>query len=241
VAPFKETLAIFLIRQPQKGPSGARNAGAANAKGDFLAFTADDCVPAADWIRTLAARFAARADCAFGGKIINAVPGNSFSTASYLLVTYMYRYYNALPHAARFFTPNNLAVPADRFRAMGGFDVSFVRGAGEDREFCDRWLRSGYPMMYAPEVVVAHTHPLTFRTFCRQQFRYGRGTFQHRLMQAQRANGRISLEPTRFYFDLLRYPFTIFQEKKNRLAMLLGISQVANALGFFWESTVRRW
>jgi hypothetical protein len=39
---------------------------------------------------------------------------------------------------------------------------------------------------------------------------------------------------------LLRYPVTILQERKNRLAMLLGISQVANALGFFWESTAHR-
>jgi GT2 family glycosyltransferase len=240
LAPFRETLAISLLRQPQEGPSGARNAGAAMAKGDFLAFTADDCVPAADWLRTFAARFAARPGYAFGGKIVNAVPGNSFSTASHLLIMYLYEYYNALPEAARFFTPNNLAVPADRFRAMGGFDVSFVTAAGEDRELCDRWLHSGYPMAYAPEVVVAHAHPLTFPAFCRQQFGYGRGTFRHRLMQAQRTNGCISLEPARFYFDLLRYPLTIFQEKKNRLAMLLGISQVANALGFFWESTLVR-
>jgi GT2 family glycosyltransferase len=240
LAPFKETLAISLLRQRKEGPSRARNAGAASAKGDFLAFTADDCVPAADWLRNLAARFAARPDCAFGGKIINAVPGNSFSTASYLLTMYLYGYYNALPDAARFFTPNNLAVPADRFRAMGGFDVSFVMASGEDRDFCDRWLHSGYPMMYAPEVAVAHTHPLNFRTFCRQQFGYGRGTFRHHLLQARRANGRISLEPAKFYFDLVRYPLTISQERKNRLTILVAISQVANALGFFWESTARR-
>src|SRR5271170_5245407 len=75
LAPFKETLTISLLRRSQEGPSGARNAGAAIAEGDFLAFTADDCMPAVDWIRTLAACFAARPDCAFGGKIVNAVPG----------------------------------------------------------------------------------------------------------------------------------------------------------------------
>jgi len=240
LAPFKDALAISLLRQPRQGPSGARNAGAAQAKGEFLAFTADDCAPAADWLRTLAVRFAVRPGCAIGGKIVNAVQGNSFSAASHLLIMYLYGYYNALPEAARFFTPNNLAVPAGRFRSVGGFDVSFVNATGEDREFCDRWLHSGYAMTYAPEVVVAHGHPLTFHSFCRQHFGYGRGTFRHRLLQAQRGNGRISLEPARFYGDLLRYPLTILQEKKNRLAMLIGVSQVANALGFFWESTARR-
>jgi glycosyltransferase involved in cell wall biosynthesis len=119
LASFKGTFAVSLLRQPRGGPSGARNAGAAIAKGEFLAFTADDCVPAADWLRTLAARFAVRPDCAFGGKIINAVPGNSFSTASHLLIMYLYGYYNTLPEAARFFTPNNLAVPAGRFQSRG--------------------------------------------------------------------------------------------------------------------------
>jgi hypothetical protein len=82
---------------------------------------------------------------------------------------------------------------------------------------------------------VAHTHALTFHAFCRQQFGYGRGTFRHHLLQAQRANRRISLEPGKFYLDLLRYPLTISQERKTRLTILMGMSQVANALGFFWE------
>jgi GT2 family glycosyltransferase len=234
-APIREAFCMTLLRQPHAGPAGARNVGAANAKGNFLAFTADDCEPAADWLDSLAARFTTRPDCALGGKIINALPGNICSTASHLLITYLYAYYNALPAAAGFFTPNNLAVPTDRFRAMGGFDVSFVTATGEDREFCDRWLHTGYRMVYAPEVVVAHTHPLTFRAFCRQHFNYGRGTFRYRMMQAQRANRRMSLEPVRFYFNLSRYPLTMFQGKKVRLAMLLGISQAANAAGFFWE------
>lgn len=44
------------------------------------------------------------------------------------------------------------------------------------------------------------------------------------MMQAQRANKRVSLEPERFYFSLLWYPRSMDQEKKNRLAMLPGIS-----------------
>jgi GT2 family glycosyltransferase len=240
LALFKEALCITLLRQPHAGPAAARNVGAATAKGDFLAFTADDCVPAADWLDSLAARFTTRPDCALGGKIINALPDNTCSTASHLLITYLYAYYNALPAAAGFFTPNNLAIPTDRFRAMGGFDVSFVTATGEDREFCDRWLHTGYRMVYAPEVTVAHTHPLTFCAFCRQHFNYGRGTFRYRVMQGRRANRRMSLEPVRFYFNLLRYPLTMFQEKRKRLAMLLGVSQAANALGFFWESAMRR-
>ena len=239
LAPFGEALCITLLRQPHAGPARARNVGAENAKGNFLAFTADDCEPAADWLETVAARFAARPDCALGGKIINSLSDNSYSTASHLLIMYLYAYYNALPEAAGFFTPNNLAIPTALFRATGGFDVSFVTATGEDRDFCDRWLHCGYRMVYAPEVTVTHTHPLNLRSFCRQHFNYGRGTFRYRKMQAQRANGRISLEPVQFYLNLLRFPLMMVEEKRNRLAMLLGIAQVATAAGFLWERGIR--
>jgi GT2 family glycosyltransferase len=236
---FRTTLCLTVLQQPHGGPACARNVGAEHAKGEFLVFTADDCAPKTNWLGALSTRFAAKPDCALGGKIINALPENSFSTASHLLIMYLYEYYNACADEAGFFTPNNLAVPTDHFRAMGGFDVSFVTATGEDREFCDRWLHAGYRMVYVPEVVVAHSHPLTFQTFCRQHFNYGRGTFRYRMVQAQRANRRMALEPLRFYLNLLRYPLTKFQAKKNRLAILLGISQVSNALGFFWESATR--
>lgn len=31
----------------------------------------------------------------------------------------------------------------------------------------------------------------------------------------------------------------MFPEKKNRLALLLGVAQVASALGFLWELAMR--
>jgi GT2 family glycosyltransferase len=77
----------------------------------------------------------------------------------------VYAYYNDDPHQAHFFTTNNLALPAERFRAIGGFDTTFPLAASEDREFCDRWLHHGYQMTYSPEVVVYHAHVLTLRTF----------------------------------------------------------------------------
>lgn len=44
------------------GPGAARNRGAARARGDYLAFTEDDCVPAPDWLEAAAARLAREAD-----------------------------------------------------------------------------------------------------------------------------------------------------------------------------------
>lgn len=241
VGSFRDRLDVKLIVQPHAGPASARNAGAARARGEFLAFTDDDCLPASDWLKALAGRFAASPDCVIGGCTLNALPRNWYSTASQLLIHYLYLYYNTEPDRALFFASNNLALPADRFRAIGGFDTCYVRAAAEDREFCDRWLRHGYQMIYAPEVLVYHAHALTWRTFWRQHFNYGRGAFQFHQARAQGGNGRLRLEPRSFYVRLLRYPLSQSCEAQSlRIVALLGVSQVANAAGFLWESRLAR-
>lgn len=241
VASFRDRLDITLLTQPHAGPASARNTGAAKANGEFLAFTDDDCTPAPDWLQALAARFATVPDHVIGGRTLNALPDNPYSTASHLLIDYLYAYYNADPNQARFFTSNNLAVPTDRFHAIGVFNTTFPRAGGEDREFCDRWLHNDYRMIYAPEALVYHTHALTFRAFWRQHFNYGRGAFRFHQARARRGQRRIRLEPFSFYWNLLRYPFSQAQGGRALLlAALLVMSQAANAAGFLWEAVNQR-
>src|SRR5207247_10297291 len=108
----------------------------------------DACLPARDGGQAPTARFDRAPDHLVGGRIINALPENPHSTAAQLLIDYMYAHYNCDRQHANFFASNNLAVTAERFRAIGGFDTSFPLPAGEDREFCDRWLHYGYEMTY---------------------------------------------------------------------------------------------
>jgi len=236
VAPFRDRLDVTPLTQSHAGPAMARNTGAAKAKGEFLAFTDDDCMPASDWLRTLAARFATTPDRIIGGRTLNALPDNSYSTASQVLIDYLYAHYNADPTQACFFASNNLTLPAYRFHAIGGFDTTLPLAAGEDRKFCDRWLHHGNRMIYAPEVLVYHAHALTFRTFWRQHFNYGRGAFRFRRACAQRSHGHIRLEPLSFYLHLLRYPLSQARGwRALSLTALLVLSQGANAAGFLWE------
>jgi len=175
-------------------------------------------------------------DCAVGGRTLNVLTDNSYSITSQILIDYLYAYYNPDRDLAHFLTSNNLAMPADRFHLVGGFDPTFPRAAAEDRDLCDRWLYHGYQMIYAPEVLVYHAHLLTFRTFWRQHFNYGRGAYSFHRARAQRGHRRIKVEPLSFYLYLLCYPFT--QRRGQRpllLAALLAMSQAANISGFWWE------
>jgi glycosyltransferase involved in cell wall biosynthesis len=236
VKPFRGQLDLTLLAQSNAGPATARNTGAARAKGDFLAFTDDDCAPASNWLTALAARFAAGPDCLIGGRTLNALRRNPYSAASQLLIDYLYSYYNSAADELSFFASNNLAMPTTCFHEVGGFDATFPLAAGEDREFCDRWRHCGYRLTYAPEAVIYHAHALTLRTFLRQHFNYGRGAYYFHRARAQRGQERIRVEPLPFYLKIVSYPFAQARGWQSPLlAALFVASQGANALGFWWE------
>jgi GT2 family glycosyltransferase len=230
---LRHRLNMTLLRQPHSGPATARNHGAAHAKGSYLAFTDDDCIPAPDWLRRLSTSFALFPESVLGGRTINALVHNLYSTASQLLVDYLQVRWNSSSTRASFFASNNLALPAKCFKAVGGFDPRWDRAAGEDRDLCDRLIRHGYRLVSAPGALVQHAHVLTFRTFWRQHVNYGWGAYHLHQLRAQRGTGHIQFEPLTFYLKAIAYPFTQTQARRaGFLSILLGVAQAANAVGW---------
>lgn len=241
IASFRDRLNLRVLRQANAGPGAARNRGANRARGRILAFTDDDCTPHADWLRKLEVRYASAPDpVIIGGTVLNALPDNRYARASQLIVDVGYAYHNSDPDRARFFTANNLALPADHFHELGGFDVTFETTASEDRELCGRWQHRGYRMIYAPEVVVDHAHTLTWRTFCRQHFNYGRGAV--RLQQARVRQGWQLFSPDPHYYRiLLQAPFTRLPfSQAVSMAAVLFTSQAITLVGMVSEGIRRR-
>jgi glycosyltransferase involved in cell wall biosynthesis len=229
---------VRLLTQPHAGPATARNTGAAQARGDYLAFTDDDCIPNADWLRALAARVVSTRDHAIGGRTINALPANPYSSATQLLIDYLYEWH-AAHRGAAFFASNNLAVPAELFRARGGFHSRFSLAAAEDREFCWRWARSGGQMTYAPEAVVRHAHPLTLASYWRQHFTYGRGALHFHRLHAGFSDGREDPTPLSFSLGLVAFPISRTGVRRRLLqTLLMSLAQAATAAGY-WRERLR--
>src|SRR5690349_1600870 len=86
VTDFDDCLDVRLLREEHAGPGIARNAGAAQARGEFLVFTDDDCAPFPDWLKALENRVAREPDCLVGGATVNGYPNNIYATASQLLI-----------------------------------------------------------------------------------------------------------------------------------------------------------
>ncbi|MGH9673346.1 MAG: glycosyltransferase [Bryobacteraceae bacterium] len=242
LAAVSGAIQMRMLRREAGGPARGRNTGARAARGRFLAFIDDDCVPEPEWLQALATVHQERIDAMIGGRTLNGLLSNPFSAASQFITDIVYRHYNRGAAGPRFFASNNMAVPRERFLSLGGFDEDFSF-ACEDRDLCARWKEAGLPRIYEPAAVVRHSHDLRFASYCRQHFAYGRGAFHfHRKVKA-RGTGRLR---DHFGFHLrLPYWFVIAWRRAPGAALrlwgLLLVWQVVNAAGYTYERVRRAW
>ena len=236
LARFQGQINLHYLVQPNLGPAVARNSGARQANGRFLAFTDDDCAPAPIWLPRLAEQLMKEPHKMVGGYTKNALSRNPFSITSQLLIDFLYHHYNKTESRALFFTSNNIAIAADMFWEIGGFDETMPLAAGEDRELCDRWLEEGFEMVYLPKAVIFHEHYLQFFSFWRQHFNYGRGAWLYHWVRSQRKHQPVHLESPTFYLKLVSFPLTMARDiRAYILTGMLFFTQAANAVGFFYE------
>lgn len=231
IARFERRLNLKYERQENRGPATARNRGAALADGRFLVFLDDDCTLPRNWLRT--ANVHAAPGRVTGGRTLNGLRTNMFSEASQVLVDYLYSYYNADPQKANFLTTNNFIIPRNVFFQVKGFDTDFTEAAAEDRDLCDRLLRTDYEMVYTPEVTIYHWHAMTLKQYLRQHFTYGYRARLYHEKRAERSDEKLQVEPISFYVDLLLFPF---HERSFLRGLVMGLlliaSQAANGVGF---------
>lgn len=144
---------------PGAGPGANRNCGARHARGEWLAFTDDDCLPSPGWLAAYDAAlrpgvevYEGKTTCEAGLDLLSEAPenltgGNLWSC--------------------------NFLIRAERFRALGGFDPAFSFWC-EDMEFAERVRRSGLAMQFLPAAVVDHPprpRPLGWRAGARWESR----------------------------------------------------------------------
>ena len=226
-------LDLRVLRQANAGPAVARNAGAAATRGALLAFTDDDCFPEPGWLCALARAADADPAALLIGRTVNALPRNPFAEASQLLISYLYEYYGPESGRVILVASNNMALSAAAFREMGGFDETFGLAAGEDRDLSARWHEDGRPARFVADATVRHAHEMGAGGFWRQHLHYGRGAVHFHTLRAGRGIEQAGPEPLRFYTDLLAFPLRRSRRPRAWLhAGLLGVAQVANALGY---------
>ena len=224
------SLRARVVATAGEGPSAARNAGAAMAAGQYLAFTDDDCEPEPGWLVEFQRALAADPDAGLGGTTLNGAVGNPGAAATQIVFDALHAHFNRTPGAPRFFDAINLALPTETFRTIGGFDERFH--TAEARELCLRWIEGGHSLRHAPAAVVNHMRTLSVGQFLRQHHGYGRGAW------AFRARGGLgsgdSAGVVRGIFSGLHRSDP--RAGRRRVGAYLVLSQLATASGFMREA-----
>ena len=242
--PAADRCALRVIRQENAGPAAARNRGVREARGEFVAFTDDDCRPEPGWLGTLVDAVRQRPGALVGGTTFNGLTDELFASTSQLIVDLVYEHFNARPDDAYFLASNNIICTRERLLSMGGFDEGYPRAGGEDRDLCDRWRRLDWPIVWEQAAHVEHRHSQSLRTFLDLHFRYGRGAHRYQSVRRKRKSGTMR-EDLSFHTTL---PRRVARRLIGRRSLTSGIGtvaalmawQLANAAGFAVEALAGR-
>ena len=241
-----------LVRQRRQGPAAARNAGAALARGNLIAFIDDDCVAEPRWLEALLRAHAARPLDLLGGTTRNGLPENLLSDVAESLLGFFDDDETRAGRPLSFVASNNIACGREAFDAMGGFDTSYPLAAGEDRAFCRSWRARIGPLSRVPDARVLHFHAHDVRSFWRQQRNYGRGAALYHASAASAPKDEPATRPARRTFGLPREPafygrllthYGAGSRRPGRRLLALPallLSQLAVASGLLHERRARR-
>jgi glycosyltransferase involved in cell wall biosynthesis len=157
--------------EPTPGSYVARNTGVALSRGEVLAFTDSDCLPAPDWIEAGVAALRRLPGCGMVGGRVDLFyqnPDNPTAVELYdkIVMGLQQRRYIESGHygaTANVFTWRRV------FDRVGPFDAK-LRSSG-DNEWGQRVYRAGLPQAFADEARVGHPARSSLRDLCRKVVR----------------------------------------------------------------------
>ncbi|MCH8956684.1 glycosyltransferase [candidate division KSB1 bacterium] len=219
--------------EKHSGLVAARNFGAAKARGVFISFTDDDCVPEHAWLEKVLETFSTDDSIGLVGSVTKPVFNNNFlrplnntnkknnSSSVKPEISILENEQGLI--GVRPFSGCNLHINRKVFNKLGKFDENIQ--PSEDIDFLYRYLNYGGKAANRLDLLVEHYERDDFRSIFQRWFSFGRSDPK---MVRKYMKGNLSFEIDLFhgllnyYFERVPFPMTIYLQL-NLLKLILGI------------------
>lgn len=152
---------VLQLPNGPRGPARARNQGAAAARGDVLVYMDADVVCHPDTLGLVKTYLTKKPEVAALFGSYDADPPAPGLVSRYKNLLHHYIHQHGRSEASTFWAGCG-AIRREVFRAVGGFDESYLSAAVEDIELGARLRRRGYRIRLCPNIQVTHLKRWTF-------------------------------------------------------------------------------
>lgn len=145
-------LPVQYVRSDRRGRAVGVNRGLAECRTRFVAITDDDCLADASWVARMGARLRREGDVLVTGRVEPA--GDETPVAVVTSREFDVQRRPRLKHDS--LSGGNMGATLGVLRRVGPLDEDPCLATAEDGEYAYRALRRGVPIVYDPDIVVAH-------------------------------------------------------------------------------------
>jgi len=216
-AVVREFPSVQLLFEPKAGSYHARNLGLSMAKGEYVAFTDADCIPAPDWLANGIAAAQRRPEAGVLAGYIDLFRTDTSGSEVYEKYERLFAFRQDIGAKKGFCATANWISPLSVLRATGGFEAD--RKSGADGEMARRIMQSGRPIVFVPEMRVRHPVRGTFEDLATKRRRLAGGRWTRTPKQ-----GRLIRALSFVIFDTARRLKSLLVEPGIGLAMRLKLA-----------------
>lgn len=221
---------IKYYSQDHKGPAAARNFGIDKARGEIILLLDDDSMPLGNWLDATIRAWDKSPDFdGIGGYVISEPTDSIYCRVNADFFNWYLEQYSS-EDSSSFLVTCNAGYRKEILDRIGRFDDRFKKASGEDRDLNIKILKFGGRMRLDRNILVYHDRDLTFRSFIRKNYNYGKAAYHiYTIYPEQKYLSSTSYFD--FYVSIIR-KYKTFKEKFMAFS-LITLSQVATATGYY--------
>lgn len=222
-------LSIQYFSQDHRGPAAARNLGISKARGNIVLFLDDDSLPAKDWLRATIEAWKRFPDFdGIGGCTLSLPRDRLLCRVNTDIFNWYVRKYSCGDYCT-FLSTHNAGYKKDILAKVGLFDERFKGASGEDRDLNIKILKAGGKLRLDEKILVYHDRDLSFRSFLRKYYNYGRAAQQ--LSVRHPGLKRLSVSDYIHFYNSILKKYKKFAERVAAF-VLLTLSQLSTLFGY---------